>query len=39
MEKPALTAQDKTLDHGWIGLGSFDDLGKFRNLEISGEKK
>lgn len=39
MEKPALTAQDKTLGHGWIGLGSFDDLGKFRNLEITGEKK
>jgi len=39
MEKPVLTAHDKTLDHGWIGLGSFDDLGKFRNLEIRGEKK
>jgi hypothetical protein len=39
MEKPVLTAQDKTLDHGWIGLGSFDDLGKFRNLRIQGEKK
>lgn len=38
MDKPVLTAQDKTLDHGWIGLGSFDDLGKFRNLEIRGEK-
>lgn len=34
MTKPALTAKDKTLDHGWIGLGSFDDLGEFRNLEI-----
>ena len=39
MEKPIITAQDKTLDHGWIGLGSFDDLGKFRNLQIQGEKK
>ena len=39
MEKPVLTAQDKTLNHGWIGLGSFDDLGKFRNLQIQGEKK
>lgn len=39
MEKPVLTAQDKTLDHGWIGLGSFDDLGKFRNLQIQGEKR
>jgi hypothetical protein len=39
MAKPVLTAQDKTLNHGWIGIGSFDDLGKFRNLEIRGEKK
>ncbi len=39
MEKPVLTAQDKTLGHGWIGLGSFDDLGKFRNLQIQGERK
>ena len=37
MEKPVLTAQDKTLDHGWIGLGSFDDLGKFRNLQIQAD--
>ena len=37
MEKPVLTAQDKTLNGGWIGLGSFDDLGKFRNLEIRGQ--
>lgn len=34
MEKPVLTAEDKTLDHGQIGLGSFDDLGEFKNLEI-----
>lgn len=39
MTKPVLTAQDKTLDHGWIGLGSFDDLGQFRNLVIEGTKK
>ncbi|MEI6464495.1 MAG: hypothetical protein WCQ89_07200 [Verrucomicrobiota bacterium] len=39
MEKPVLTAQDKTLGHGWIGLGSFDDLGRFRNLQLQGEKK
>lgn len=39
MEKPVLTARDKTLDHGWIGLGSFDDLGEFRNLVIEGERR
>jgi hypothetical protein len=36
MTKPVLTAEDRTLAHGWIGLGSFDDLGQFRNLEIRG---
>lgn len=39
MEKPVLTASDQTFDHGWIGLGSFDDLGEFKNLEIRGERK
>jgi len=34
MNTSVLTAGDKTLTHGWIGLGSFDDLGQFRNLEI-----
>ena len=34
MSKPVLTAEDRTLNHGWIGIGSFDDLGEFRNLEI-----
>ena len=32
--KPVLTAEDRTLTHGWIGLGSFDDLGEFKNLTI-----
>ena len=39
MARPVLTALDKTLDHGWIGLGSFDGLGQFRNLVIEGVKK
>jgi hypothetical protein len=39
LQKPVLTAQDKTLNHGWIGLGSFDDLGEFRNLVIEGTRK
>lgn len=37
MAKPVLTAEDRTLTHGWIGIGSFDDLGQFRNLEIRGD--
>lgn len=36
MEKPVLTAQDKTLEWGRIGLGSFDDLGEFRKVRIKG---
>lgn len=30
-----LAAEDKTLGKGKIGLGSFDDLGSFRNVTIS----
>jgi len=30
-----LTAKDKTLGKGRVGLGSFDDLGSFRKLEIT----
>jgi len=37
MPQAVLTAEDKTLSHGWIGLGSFDDLGQFRNLEIRAD--
>jgi len=32
-----LAAADKTLGNGGIGLGSFDDLGSFRNVRITGE--
>jgi hypothetical protein len=39
LARPALTARDQTLSHGWIGVGSFDDLGQFRNLEIRGQRK
>lgn len=31
----ALSAEDKTFGKGKIGLGSFDDLGSFRNVEIT----
>jgi hypothetical protein len=33
--KEVLSATDKTLGKGGIGLGSFDDLGSFRNVEVS----
>jgi hypothetical protein len=39
MDKPVLTAKDKTLDWGKIGLGSFDDLGEFRNVRVKGTSR
>lgn len=39
MEKPLLTARDRTLDWGKIGLGSFDDLGEFRRVRIHGTSR
>lgn len=39
MAKPVLTAKDKTLEWGLIGLGSFDDLGEFRNVHIRGTSR
>ncbi len=39
MEKPVLAAKDKTLGWGRIGLGSFDDLGEFRNVSIRGTSR
>lgn len=36
METPVLTARDTTLGWGKIGLGSFDDLGEFRNVRVKG---
>ncbi|MDG2012703.1 MAG: hypothetical protein P8J33_04310, partial [Pirellulaceae bacterium] len=34
MQKPVMTAKDKSFAQGWIGLGSFDDTADFRNLTI-----
>ena len=40
MEKPLLAAKDKTLvDWGRIGLGSFDDLGEFRQVKVRGTSR
>jgi len=36
MEKPQKVAHDKTFDWGMIGLGSFDDLGQWDDVEIRG---
>jgi hypothetical protein len=37
MNKPVLTAVDRTLSHGLIGVGSFDDTGFFDDLRLRGE--
>ena len=33
---PILTAADKTLDHGLVGVGSFDDTGSFADIKLWG---
>jgi hypothetical protein len=39
MTKPVLTARDRTLGHGLVGVGSFDDTGCFDGLSLRGVKK
>ena len=36
MTRPIMIAEDKTFDSGCIGFGSFDDVGKVRNIRIWG---
>ncbi len=38
MKTPILTAKDKTLDHGLVGVGSFDDTGSFDDIKLWGER-
>jgi hypothetical protein len=37
MDRPVMTAHDKTFTHGRFGLGSFDDTGQFDNLQVWGK--
>jgi hypothetical protein len=37
MKTPVLTATDKTLGHGYVGLGSFDDTGSFDDIQLWGK--
>jgi hypothetical protein len=37
MTSPILTATDKTLGHGYVGLGSFDDTGSFDDIKLWGK--
>jgi hypothetical protein len=38
MQKPAMTAEDKTFTWGRVGIGSFDDTGNFDDVRVWGEK-
>ena len=38
MEKPIMEAKDKTFTWGQIGIGSFDDVGQWDDLVLSGTK-
>lgn len=38
MNTPILTARDKTLAHGYVGVGSFDDTGYFDDISLKGKK-
>ncbi len=37
MASPILTATDKTLGHGYVGIGSFDDTGSFDDIKLWGK--
>lgn len=37
MTSPILTATDKTLGHGHVGLGSYDDTGSFDDIKLWGK--
>ena len=37
MTTPILTANDKTLNHGFVGVGSFDDTGSFDDIKLWGK--
>jgi hypothetical protein len=39
MTKPILTARDVTLNHGLVGVGSFDDTGRFDDVKLWGGRR
>lgn len=39
MEKPVMTAQDKTFTWGRVGLGSFDDTTEWDDVKLLGKRK
>lgn len=39
MDKPIMTAEDKTFLSGGVGFGSFDDVGQIDDVRVWGKKK
>jgi hypothetical protein len=39
LQKPVMTAQDKTFAHGQIGIGTFDDTSDWDNVVLRGARK
>ncbi|MEX2307872.1 MAG: hypothetical protein WD738_09790 [Pirellulales bacterium] len=39
MEKPLMTARDKTFTWGQVGIGTFDDHGNFDDVVLRGERQ
>jgi hypothetical protein len=37
MTSPSMTASDTTFDSGQVGIGSFDDTGRFDNVRMVGQ--
>jgi len=37
IKTPILTTTDKTLRHGYLGIGSFDDTGSFHDIKLWGK--
>ena len=38
LSTPIMTADDRTFPTGYVGFGSFDDTGRFRNVRVSSPK-
>jgi hypothetical protein len=38
MDEPVMRAVDKTFVSGLVGVGTFDDTGRFDDLRIYGER-
>ena len=39
MSKPIMEAKDQTMGRGMIGFGSFDDVGRYRNMRIRSKDR